>query len=275
MQPFLKWPGGKRWLISQYFNVFPTQYNRYIEPFLGGGAIFFCLKPKNAILSDINGDLISTYIVMRDHPQELVEYLCKHEKEHSSDYYYTIRATEFDDPIESAARFLYLNRACFNGMYRVNKDGKFNVPIGTKTNFTYDIEQFIDYSNVLKNVDLRQCDFLDSISRAGKNDLVFADPPYTVSHKQSGFIKYNDHLFTWEDQKRLFEALVLAKERGAIILLTNASHDDIKGMYLTQGFFVESVQHHSLISGKADKRRLQEELLISSHPFSDIKKERS
>lgn len=153
---------------------------------------------------------------MRDQPQKLKEYLCKHEGNHSSDYYYKIRETEYDDQIESAARFLYLNRACFNGMFRVNKDGKFNVPIGTKTNFTYDIELFQNYSNALKDVELNQCDFSTAISRADKNDLIFADPPYTVSNKQSSFIKYNDHLFTWKDQERLFEALMLAKKEAQL-----------------------------------------------------------
>ena len=267
MQPFLKWPGGKRWLVLQYGKVFGFNYNRYFEPFLGGGAVFFYLQPHNATLSDINPELISLYKIMRDEPQKLAKLLTKHEKKHCSEYYYTIRDSEFEDPIEAAARFLYLNRACFNGMFRVNKAGKFNVPIGTKTNFTYDIATFDEYSKALGTVELTECDFAHTILQAGENDLIFADPPYTLSKKQNSFIKYNDRLFTWQDQERLFESLQLAKERGAIIISTNACHEDIKEMYLEQGFYIKKVQHYSLISGKADKRRVQEELLISSHPF--------
>ena len=269
--PFLKWPGGKRWLMANYGSYFPSEFNTYFEPFLGGGAAFFFLQPDKAVLSDINGELIGLYSIMRDKPAELAELLTSHQAKHSNEYYYAIRDTEFCDPLQSAARLLYLNRMCFNGMYRVNKSGKFNVPIGTKSNCVYDIDLFKDYSAVLKNAELLQSDFATTICRAKENDLIFADPPYTISDKQSSFIKYNDHLFTWQDQKRLFHALYDAKLRGSYILSTNACFEDLKQLYVSSGFYVKVVHHHSLISGKAEKRRVQDELLISSYPLRENK----
>jgi len=274
IMPFLKWPGGKRWLVLKYNEILPTSYNHYFEPFLGGGAVFFYLQPKEATLSDVNHDLIATYTIMRDMPDKLASLLAQHEKNHSAEYYYRIRETEYSDAVQAAARFMYLNRACFNGMYRVNKEGKFNVPIGTKTNFTYDMDSFVYYSDILKKADLTEGDFAKIIQRAEKNDFVFADPPYTVSKRQNSFIKYNDRLFTWADQNRLFEALYAAKSRGATVISTNANNEEIKTLYSSHGFYTKTVQHYSLISGKADKRREQEELLISSQAFSDKQKER-
>jgi DNA adenine methylase len=134
MEPFLKWAGGKRWLIKQCPSIFPEKYNTYIEPFLGSGSIFFFLEPKKAILSDINKDLINAYKIIKNTPDELYDILKEYHANHSKEFYYNIRDSEFSDDIHRAARFIYLNRTCWNGLYRVNRKGKFNVPIGTKTN---------------------------------------------------------------------------------------------------------------------------------------------
>jgi len=265
---FLKWPGGKRWLIANYRHIFPTEYNHYFEPFLGGGSAFFSLLPQQATISDINGELINVYRVMARNPVQLREQLIQHQEHHSTDYYYTIRANVPNSTIERAARFLYLNRTCFNGMYRVNRLGAFNVPIGTKQQFIDDVVSFEDYSEALHAVHIRKRDFVDTIREAAHGDLVFADPPYTIAHNQNAFIKYNERLFSWKDQKRLLNALIRARARGAIILTTNADYPALQQMYEANRFFTQPVGRFSSISGLAEGRGTQNELLISSYPIN-------
>ncbi len=267
MNSFLKWPGGKRWFISKYNKIFPSKYNRYIEPFVGGGSVFFCLMPNNAIISDINPELINLYVVMRDNHQDLKEMLLQHQKNHNVDYYYQIRGDIPVNNIEQAARFLYLNRTCFNGMYRVNRHGMFNVPIGTKTNCIYDLDNFGSYSKILHNTDLIASDFSPIIRQAKFGDLVFVDPPYTIAHNQNSFIKYNEQLFTWVDQKRLLNDLCYARDNNAIVFATNANYHLLHEMYTEHGFFTMIINRYSSISGRIDRRGRQEELLISSLPI--------
>ncbi len=262
MQPFLKWPGGKRWLAAQN-NLIPERFNHYYEPFLGSGAIFFSILPANSTISDINQELINLYIIMRDQPTQLQGVMRRHQEMHSEEHYYSVRNHVPDDVVERAGRMLYLNRTCYNGMYRENRRGMFNVPIGTKTNCVYDIDQFEDYSNALRNAKLLSCDFAMVIDRAGEGDFVFVDPPYTTS-TGSGFIKYNQSLFTWSDQTRLLAVLNRARERGAIILLTNANCQEIKEQYENCGFHTRTLSRKSTISGQAKSRRMIEELVITS-----------
>ncbi|MGI6498954.1 MAG: DNA adenine methylase [Oscillospiraceae bacterium] len=267
MHPFLKWPGGKRWLIANYRYIFPAEYNHYFEPFLGGGSAFFSLLPAKATISDINGELINVYKVMARNPAQLREQLIQHQENHCADHYYAVRANVPDNAIERAARFLYLNRTCFNGMYRVNRLGEFNVPIGTKQQFVDDVARFEAYSEVLHNVHIRKQDFVDTIRAAMQGDLIFADPPYTIAHNQNAFIKYNERLFSWKDQKRLLNALTRARDRGAIVLATNAYYPDIQQMYEQNNFYTQALRRFSSISGLAEGRGSQEELLVSSYPI--------
>ena len=273
IEPFLKWPGGKRWIAKKYKEYFPKEYNMYIEPFLGSGAVFFSLQPKEAILSDINKELINLYVIMRDNPKELKGQLVYHQERHTKEHYYKIRDVILTDNLKCAGRLLYLNRACYNGMYRVNKQGKFNVPIGTKNNFTYDIEQFDQYANCLKHATLICGDFYEIINKAKKNDFIFADPPYATSGK-ANFTKYNDELFVWQDQLRLHEALVNAKARGAKIVLTNVYCKEIIEMYKNDGFYVHILQRSSNIAGQADKRGKVKELMITSNRKQSKRKEK-
>lgn len=270
MNPFLKWPGGKRWLVNNIKSIAPKEYTKYFEPFLGGGAVFFSLAPNNALISDINPELINLYIVMRDSPSLLKEYMCKHNELHCKEYYYRIRTTQFTNAIEQAARFLYLNRTCYNGMYRVNRQGHFNVPIGTKSDCIYDLEQFEDYSKLLNNIEISANDFAQTIQQAQNGDLIFADPPYASAHKNdTGFLKYNDRLFTWDDQIRLHNALVSAKMRGVSVILTNANHQEITDLYANSGFYISEVSRASSIASKAEKRTIIKELLITSFPHGN------
>ena len=264
LNTFLKWPGGKRWLLHDLEKYINIDYNRYFEPFVGGGAVLFFLNPPCSTISDINSDLINLYIVMRDNTEELKAILQDHQKKHNKSYYYKIRALKLDDPIEKAGQMLYLNRACFNGMFRVNQKGDFNVPIGTKSNFVYDLHLFEDYSNVLKKCNIINSDFESIINDAQKNDLIFADPPYVTNTLNNGFIKYNEKLFTWDDQNRLLDSLVRARDRGSIIISTNAYFKELVDMYINAGFKVQILSRKSTISGKKESRQETKELFITS-----------
>lgn len=269
MNSFLKWPGGKRWFISRYSHIFPPTYNCYIEPFLGGGAVFFHTEPNKSILSDINNSLIDLYKIMRDSPLELATLMIEHDSKHSKEYYYKMRSSKSGDLLECAARFLYLNRTCYNGMYRVNQKGEFNVPIGTKTKCDQDVEQFVKYSGLLKQAEFYSCDFEDSISQAKQGDLIFVDPPYAVASRQDSFINYNDKLFSWSDQKRLLASLCDANNRGAIIIATNSNNSQVNNMYLENGFYTHAVTRSCVMAAKASKRNAIEELLITSFEISE------
>lgn len=266
MHPFLKWPGGKRWLVSKYKKVFPTEYNTYFEPFLGGGSAFFYLTPEHAVISDINEDLVNTYCVMSKSPAALRTLMEDHQENHSINHFYQVRDTVPVDKLSRAARFLYLNRTCFNGMYRVNRLGNFNVPIGTKNEFLEDINMFEEYARVLQCAHIRSQDFVEIIRGSKDGDLVFADPPYTIAHNQNSFIKYNETLFSWKDQTRLLNALVKARDRGAKIIATNAFYQPLEQMYHEKGFYTQALSRFSPISGSTEGRKTQEELLITSYP---------
>lgn len=264
VQPFLKWAGGKRWLINGYPHLFPRMYNRYIEPFLGSGAVYFYLKPENAILSDLNKELIETYLAIKNHWKKVVKKLEVHQLCHGKRYYYQVRKQKFADPIERAAKFIYLNRTCWNGLYRVNLNGQFNVPIGTKTNVLLTDDDFKKVSARLNKSEMICSDFEPIIDKAGKNDFLFVDPPYTVTSNQSNFIKYNELLFSWEDQIRLRNALVRAKDRGVLIFLTNAYHETVESLYRDH-FNLLMVTRSSVIAGDSSKRKPYEEYIVRSY----------
>ena len=268
MHPFLKWPGGKNWLMMKYQHIFSINYNAYYEPFLGGGSAFFFLTPEIATISDINQDLINAYQVMSRSPRELGNRLEAYQEHPCAAQYYQVRNNIPDDSLSRAARFLYLNRTCFNGMYRVNHLGHFNVPIGTKQHFIDDVALFDEYARILQHAHIRTQDFVKTIREANEGDLVFADPPYAIAHNQNSFIKYNEKLFSWKDQKRLLNALVNARNRGALVVSTNAFYPAIQQMYLENDFFTQTMHRFSSISGSKSGRGMQDELLISSYPIN-------
>lgn len=266
MLPFLKWPGGKRWFIQHHAYLLPRTYKRYIEPFLGGGAVFFYLQPKVAILGDMNADVINSYIGIQRDWKQIQELLKRHQSLHSEEHYYSVRSCVPKDLIEQAARMIYINRTCFNGIYRVNLKGEFNVPKGSRTTVLQEGESFELISNLLQGAELSCIDFEQLIDRAEADDLLFADPPYTVRHNNNGFIKYNEKLFTWEDQERLARALKRARERGAVVVATNANYNLLREIYLDYGFHLIEVARYSPISAKTSNRRSFEELIIISQP---------
>jgi DNA adenine methylase len=264
MKPFLKWPGGKRWFVAKYAHLLPPHFGRYIEPFLGSGSVFFHLAPPNALLGDLNSDLIATYIAVREDPDAVEEKLFEHELNHSHDYYYALRDASPRSDIHRAARFIYLNRTCFNGIFRVNLAGTFNVPKGTKNTVIFDDDDFVAQSKVLRNAEICAIDFEPLIDRATEGDLVFADPPYTVRHNSNAFIKYNETLFSWRDQERLAKALARARSKGAHIVATNANHEAVKALYRDLGFVLKTVSRFSSISASSQSRSQFEELVAQS-----------
>ncbi|MBK1672926.1 DNA methyltransferase [Ectothiorhodospira shaposhnikovii] len=262
-KPFLKWAGGKRWFVYHHANLFPPEFNRYIEPFLGSGAVFFHLAPERAVLGDINADLINTYSAIQKDWRLVYRYLKEHHAHHSPEYYYQIREKQLRSSFSRAAQFIYLNRTCWNGLYRVNLQGVFNVPIGTKSSVVFEDDRFDMVSDKLQGATLVVADFEDLIDTAGEGDFVFVDPPYTVRHNHNAFIKYNEKLFSWLDQVRLVHALKRAKNRGALILGTNAFHQSVRDLYESD-FNTMCVRRNSPISSKASTRSKFEELVIST-----------
>lgn len=265
-EPFLKWPGGKRWLVQQHATLFPSSYRRYLEPFLGGGAVFFHLLPASAVLSDTNPELINAYESLQQFPVLIGRRLRSLQKQHSKELYYRIRATLPTTALERAVRFIYLNRTCFNGIYRVNRNGDFNVPMGSKNLVEYPEGYLQTISNCLSKASLHTADFENIINRADRDDFVFVDPPYTVMHNNNNFIKYNDRLFSWSDQLRLASALMRAASRGVKLMLSNADHHSIRELYREFGNHYR-INRSSVLAAEASHRCQTTELLITTYPL--------
>jgi len=264
IKPFLKWAGGKRWLASFMKETVVDLPGRYIEPFVGSGAIYFALSPRRALLSDVNKSLVETFRCVRDYPGEIEGLLAAHHVRHSHEHYYAIRGANYVEPIERAAQFIYLNRTCWNGLYRVNRQGKFNVPVGTKTSVTLSSDDWMGVSKLLSGAQLSCQDFEQAIDAAEKDDLVFADPPYTVKHNLNGFIKYNESLFSWDDQIRLHNSLLRAKKRNVKIFVTNADHESVRKLYAAD-FKMIPLERASVLSGDPAYRGRFNELFITAN----------
>jgi DNA adenine methylase len=262
--PFLKWAGGKRWLVTTYPEIFPKKFKSYFEPFLGSGAIYFHLRPNSAVLSDVNRELINTYKAIRDNWRLVYRYLTLHHNNHTKSYYYKIRSTVPVSLYKAASRFIYLNRACWNGLYRVNIRGEFNVPIGTKTRILLPSDNFGVLSKFLSKATICNNDFAIIVNRSKRGDFIFVDPPYTVKHNLNGFVKYNEQLFSWPDQERLFECLCSASKKGVKILMTNADHESIRKLYRNH-FDLISLRRPSIIAANSNFRQTTTELVITNY----------
>ena len=262
--PFIKWLGGKRWLANEISGrICGSRFNRYFEPFLGGGAVFFSLRIKPAILSDINKELVNAYIQVRDNPTLILDRLMTMTVD--SRNYYEVRNLEPRDKIQKAVRFLYLNRTAFGGIYRLNGKGKFNVPYGNYergTEILWKDELLIRASAALQGADIRCSDFEKPLDRAKEGDLVYCDPTYTTMHNNNGFRRYNEKSFSWADQERLAEACHKAASRGATIIVSNAWHEEIECLY--GGFESFTVERMSVLCPYPSRRKtVREHLFIS------------
>jgi len=252
IRPFLKWAGGKRILVSNILPLIPNSFRRYYEPFLGGGALFFALQPENALLSDNNHELINCYLQVRDHCEKVVARL-KLLRNQERDYY-RIRGRVPGDEIGRAARLIYLTTLSFNGIHRLNQRGEFNVPYGYKLHIEpCDTQKLRRASAALATARLEWKDFEPVVSSADEGDVVYLDPPYTVSHGNNGFLKYNAKIFSWNDQLRLSNVARSLASRGCKVIVSNADHPSILRLY--RGFAVLKVSRPSVIAASGGFRR--------------------
>ena len=260
--PFLKWAGGKRWLTGLVAPL-PSvgASGTYIEPFLGSAAMYFHWQPAKAVLSDTNAALVETYSALKVDHTKVAAHLRRHAELHDEDYYY-LRSKACRTEFTRAAQFIYLNRTCWNGLYRVNRQGSFNVPKGSKSAVELATDDFGSVATLLQRASIVCSDFEVQIDSAIAGDVVFADPPYTVRHQHNGFVKYNEKLFSWADQIRLRDSLLRAKNRGVSVLLTNADHESIRELY-SPSFQIEEIARFSAISSSAATRGNYAELLIT------------
>lgn len=268
-KPFLKWAGGKRRLLEAYAPFFPDDFENYHEPFVGGGALFFHLAPRlaatgrKAILSDINPGLINAYRCVRDCVESLILRLAEHRQQHSSEHYYETRAEVPATSVEQAARFIYLNRTCFNGLYRENSSGAFNVPIGRyKKPLICDVEGLRAASSALQIAALMEQPFEMATAWAKGGDFLYFDPPYHPVSLTSNFTGYSAGKFTALDQARLRVVVDQAEQRGCKILLSNSSCSFTRQLYADM--LVEDIQAARSINSKAERRGLVKEILVRS-----------
>ena len=261
LEPFLKWAGGKRWLLQKEEVLIPSSYGKYFEPFLGGASLFFHARPSSFILSDLNKELIACYRAIRDDYLKIENYLKQHQAKHSDNYYYEVRSSKPSCRFIRAARLIYLNRTCFNGLYRVNLQGEFNVPRGSKNTVLMEADDFAGIADRLKNGDIISQDFEKTISLADEGDFVFIDPPYIVNQNKNGFLKYNEKIFSWTDQTRLKNCIVQAVEKGAMVTMTNADHESIINLYSEIGE-ISKINRSSVIGGKSSSRGMTTELIV-------------
>lgn len=232
--------------------------------FLGGGSIYFNFQPQQAMLSDSNGDLIRTYQALKDDAGKVIAELSKFENSETT--YYRVRKAKYRNDYKLAARFIYLNQTSFNGIYRVNLNGVYNVPYGHRSVSIFNRENLITIGKVLQNAKLFEGDFSSHVQLIKKGDFIFLDPPYTVTHNNNGFIKYNQKLFSIEDQHRLSEFIDYIRKMKAYYLLTNAAHAVIDSIF-DKGDFKVMIKRASLIGGKQATRGQFEECIFTNLPI--------
>lgn len=274
-QPFLKWAGGKGQLLDQFEQFLPSEPMRgYYEPFVGSGAVFFHLRPRKLFdryqLSDVNPELVNCYRVIRDQVDALIAQLAEHKAQHhaqGSDYYYTVR--EWDrqpdwsqqDDVTRAARMIYLNKTCYNGLWRVNSKGYFNVPVGRYKNpAILDEPRLLAASDALDGVDLCVQDFEAVVHQAGAGDFVYFDPPYVPLSDTANFTSYARRSFGPEQQRELARAFATLADQGARVMLSNSDTSFVRALY--KGFRVHTVTARRNINSAKRKRGRVNEIVV-------------
>lgn len=266
--PIVKWVGGKRQLMFELIKNMPKSYNRYFEPFIGGGALFFELQPEQAYISDMNEELINLYSVVRDNVYELIKDLSKHEV--SKEYFLEIRNidrteqyTELSD-VERASRFIYLNRTCFNGMYRVNSQGQFNVPFGHYKNpRIIDENNLLNCSELLKKTEIKCADFSEILTKVKKGDLVYFDPPYVPLNETSSFTSYTKDGFDINMQFKLRDVCDELDNKGVKFMLSNSDTKLVNELY--ENYNIKKVFASRQINANADGRGKITEVLVRNY----------
>lgn len=270
VKPFVKWAGGKRQLMPQIEAFFPQEFATYYEPFVGGGAVLFHLQPEHCVVNDVNGEIINVYRAVKNDVKKLIQTLKTYKNE--SEYYYKVRGLDripayakMTDT-ERAARVIYLNKTCFNGLFRVNRQGQFNVPFGKykKPNIVNE-ETLLAVSEFLQQSDcqLLSTDFAKAIAKAGQNDFVYFDPPYDPISSSSSFTGYTLNGFDRAQQERLKETCDKLNKKGAKFLLSNSATDFIKALY--QDYTIEIVRAGRNINSVGSKRGKIDEVLIRNY----------
>lgn len=269
LSPILKWVGGKRQLLSEIIPLIDESCDNYVEPFIGGGAVLFRLQPKKAIINDYNTELINVYRTVRDDLDGLVALLKKHEKYNSSDYYYEVRALDrtpdFDkmSNSEKAARIIYLNKTCYNGLYRVNSLGQFNSPYGKYKNPNIVNEVVLRAISKYLNgneISIRSGDYKDVLNDIGKNSFVYLDPPYMPISSSSSFTGYTEGGFGYDKQVELKEECDKLNSKGVHFLQSNSDCEEIRELY--KAYRIKVVKAKRAINSDAKKRGQINEVLI-------------
>lgn len=278
LKPFVKWAGGKTQIIAEILKLIPNSFDTYYEPFLGGGALFFQLKPISAVVSDYNSELITAYKCFQEKEDYLlmIEEILKHQRNHSEEYYYQIREMDRIADFSNlpnymrAARMIYLNKACFNGLYRVNSKGFFNVPSGKYTNVNaYDetlynnLSKYLSRSSIFINND----DFEKAVSSAKKGDFVYFDPPYDTFDEKNNFTTYTKNAFGKDEQKRLAKVFKDLDNRGVKVMLSNHNTEFIRELY--SEFNIKVINARRSINSVSSGRGSVEEVIITNYTLEN------
>ncbi|HEV1559369.1 TPA: DNA adenine methylase [Streptococcus pneumoniae] len=272
LQPFTKWTGGKRQLLPVIRELIPKTYNRYFEPFVGGGALFFDLAPKDAVINDFNAELINCYQQIKDNPQELIEILKVHQEYNSKEYYLDLRSADRDERIDMmsevqrAARILYMLRVNFNGLYRVNSKNQFNVPYGRYKNPKIVDEELISAISVYLNnnqLEIKVGDFEKAIVDVRTGDFVYFDPPYIPLSETSAFTSYTHEGFSFADQVRLRDAFKRLSDTGAYVMLSNSSSALVEELY--KDFNIHYVEATRTNGAKSSSRGKISEIIVTNY----------
>ena len=274
-KPFVKWVGGKRQLMQVLEDNFPKQFGTYHEPFLGGGAVMFNLLSKEAKLScnvsDFNSDLILAYVTIRDKLGKLIESLENHSKNYhkdSSEYYYEVRKQEPKQQIEKVSRLIFLNRTCFNGLYRVNKKGQFNVPLGRYTNPNIVNKENLTAVNKIlqsKTIKISCRGFEAVLDDAKKGDLIYFDPPYQPISSTANFTSYTHRDFTEDDLQRLVDLANQLNSKGCHVLLSNSNSKTVKDYFSEKHWSVSEIKANRAINSNSKKRTGYKEIIIKNY----------
>ena len=266
--PIVKWVGGKRQLMFELLKNMPKSYDRYFEPFIGGGALFFEIQPQNAYISDMNKELINLYSVVRDNVYELIEDLSKHEV--SKEYFLEIRNLDRTEKyaklsnVEKASRFIYLNRTCFNGLYRVNSKGEFNVPFGNYKNpRIIDENNLLNCSELLKKTEIVYADFSEILTKVQKGDFVYFDPPYVPLSETSSFTSYTKDGFDIDMQFKLRDVCDELDSLGVKFMLSNSDTKLVNELYENYG--IKKVFASRQINANADGRGKITEVIVRNY----------
>ena len=274
-KPFVKWAGGKRQLLHVIENHIPNKFERYFEPFLGGGAVFFSISSKERkakwFISDLNSDLVLSYVTIRDKVEDLVLSLENHAVHYSKDqsgYYYKIRETNPKNDVDKVSRLIFLNKTCFNGLYRVNSKGKFNVPVGRYVNPNIvNKENLFEVSKMLqsKDISIKCQDFEDALKEVSQGDFVYLDPPYQPVSSTASFTSYTDSDFDFADQERLYRKFKILDKKGAKVLLSNSKSDEITGLFDEYSDGIIEIATNRFINSVSKNRTGHTELLIKNY----------